>query len=346
MSVRKLDSGKWLCECYPSGRSGRRVRKQFSTKGEAVAFEKHTMSETDAKPWLGAKDDTRLLSELIQLWWELHGVTLADGKNKKLRFQNLNRTCEALGDPIAANLTPFDISEYRRKRISGEIYSKKRNRYRLPAALSTINIECTYLTSVYNTLKKLGHIKYPNPIENVPPFRIKDKELSFLNLEEISSLLNACEAYGNADLTTIVKICLSTGCRWGEALNLRGSQVIPYKINFAYTKSGKNRSVPITKELFAEIEKKQGALFRDVTKRFNTVLKMANIELPHGQKTHVLRHTFASHFMMNNGNILVLRQILGHTDIKMTMIYAHFSPDHLEDATTKNPLSMLNVAKV
>ncbi|MFY2980056.1 hypothetical protein ACOQLH_31685, partial [Klebsiella pneumoniae] len=26
-------------------------------------------------------------------------------------------------------------------------------------------------------------------------------------------------------------------------------------------------------------------------------------------------------------------------DIKMTMIYAHFAPEHLEDAVTKNPLN-------
>ena len=36
-----------------------------------------------------------------------------------------------------------------------------------------------------------------------------------------------------------------------------------------------------------------------------------------------------------------LKDILGHSDIKMTMIYAHFSPDHLEDAVTKNPLYSL-----
>lgn len=65
-------------------------------------------------------------------------------------------------------------------------------------------------------------------------------------------------------------------------------------------------------------------------------------QIPEGQCTHVLRHTFASHFMMNGGNILVLRDILGHADIKMTMIYAHFAPDHLEDAVTKNPLHNLN----
>lgn len=67
---------------------------------------------------------------------------------------------------------------------------------------------------------------------------------------------------------------------------------------------------------------------------------MTSIELPTGQLTHVLRHTFASHFMMNGGNILVLQHVLGHTDIKMTMRYAHFAPDHLEDAVRLNPLQM------
>jgi hypothetical protein len=44
--------------------------------------------------------------------------------------------------------------------------------------------------------------------------------------------------------------------------------------------------------------------------------------------------------MMNGGNILVLQRVLGHTDIKMTMRYAHFAPDHLEDAVKLNPLAV------
>ncbi|MNI97359.1 hypothetical protein D3C73_1559940 [compost metagenome] len=43
--------------------------------------------------------------------------------------------------------------------------------------------------------------------------------------------------------------------------------------------------------------------------------------------------------MMNGGNTLVLKRVLGHTDIKMTMRYSHFAPDHLEDAVKLNPLS-------
>lgn len=49
MAERKLKTQKWICECYPAGRSGRRIRKQFATKGEAQAFERHTMDEADAK---------------------------------------------------------------------------------------------------------------------------------------------------------------------------------------------------------------------------------------------------------------------------------------------------------
>lgn len=45
-----------------------------------------------------------------------------------------------------------------------------------------------------------------------------------------------------------------------------------------------------------------------------------------------MRHTFASQFMMNGGNLYDLQKILGHTKIEMTMRYAHLSPDHLASA--------------
>jgi site-specific recombinase XerD len=67
----------------------------------------------------------------------------------------------------------------------------------------------------------------------------------------------------------------------------------------------------------------------------------AGIETPVGQLMLVLRHTFVSHFMMNGGNILVLQRILGHTDIKVTMRYAHFAPDHLSEAMLLNPTKNL-----
>ena len=57
----------------------------------------------------------------------------------------------------------------------------------------------------------------------------------------------------------------------------------------------------------------------------------------------MLRHTVASSFMMKGGNILVLQQILGHSNITDTMKYAHFSKTHLEDAIKLNPLNDIDV---
>jgi hypothetical protein len=54
---------------HPHGRSGKRIRKRFATKGEASAFERYTMNEIDDKPWLGGKDDNRRLSELLDFFW-------------------------------------------------------------------------------------------------------------------------------------------------------------------------------------------------------------------------------------------------------------------------------------
>lgn len=72
------------------------------------------------------------------------------------------------------------------------------------------------------------------------------------------------------------------------------------------------------------------------------MVKRCNIELPRGQCTHVLRHTFASHFMMNGGNILALKEILRHTSLNMTMRYANLSPECLQDAANLNPLANIN----
>ncbi len=108
------------------------------------------------------------------------------------------------------------------------------------------------------------------------------------------------------------------------------------------TKGKKNRSIPISKELYEEIIALDGfRFFTDSYFQFLSVMDKTSFVLPRGQLTHVLRHTFAAHFMMSGGNILALQKILGHHDIKMTMRYAHLAPDHLETALRFNPLATL-----
>ncbi|MSP59459.1 MAG: hypothetical protein EXR72_03795 [Myxococcales bacterium] len=48
-----------------------------------------------------------------------------------------------------------------------------------------------------------------------------------------------------------------------------------------------------------------------------------------GHPWHMLRHAFASHFMMAGGNLFTLQRLLGHSTPMMTQRYAHLAPDHL-----------------
>lgn len=127
-----------------------------------------------------------------------------------------------------------------------------------------------------------------------------------------------------------------TGARWSEAQDLQQSQIPPGRLTYTQTKSKRNHTVPISERLKKLLPKKRGTLFSPAYEAFKAALKRAGIELPKGERTHLLRHTFASHFMRHGGNILVLQQILGHSMIMMTMRYAHFAPDHLNAAITLN----------
>ncbi len=87
MSVRKLPTGEWIADFYTvnrsNGKNGKRIRKKFATKGEATAFENHTLQKLDSAPWLGEGKDKRSLIDLITMWYERHGVALRNGQKRK-----------------------------------------------------------------------------------------------------------------------------------------------------------------------------------------------------------------------------------------------------------------------
>lgn len=331
MAIRKQKTGKWLFEKYLEG--GRRIRKTFATKGEALAYESYLEEQTNDKPWLGEKIDRRQLSDLVEIWHNAHGKTLSDGENV---YTTLKFICESIGNPIATNFTAKDFTAYRAKRLDGKLFRTERVKTVAPR---TMNLELTYVKSMFNELIRLGEWSHKNPLANVRQFRIDEQEMAFLDKEQIALLLKSCEVSKARDLSIIVKICLATGARWGEAESLTAQQVNNYSITYTKTKGKRNRTIPISETLYNDIPKRKGKLFTPCYSAFRSAIKRAEIELPDRQQSHVLRHTFASHFMMNGGNILVLQKILGHTDIKMTMRYAHFAPDHFEDAVRLNPLS-------
>lgn len=331
MAIRKNPAGGWICELYPNGAKGKRIRKKFATKGEALAFEQYTVQN----PWQEEKEDRRTLKDLIDSWYSAHGITLKDGLKRQLA---MHHAFECMGEPLARDFDAQMFSRYREKRLKGEYARSNRVKEVSPR---TLNLELAYFRAVFNELNRLGEWKGENPLKNMRPFRIEEMEMAWLNQEQIAVLLAECQRHENQDLVNVVKICLATGARWSEAEQLKKSQLTNFKITYINTKGKKNRTVPISKELFNTLpDDRAGRLFSDCYGAFRSALERTGIELPAGQLTHVLRHTFASHFMMNGGNILVLQRVLGHTDIKMTMRYAHFSPDHLEDAVKLNPLAM------
>jgi len=124
--------------------------------------------------------------------------------------------------------------------------------------------------------------------------------------------------------------------KWGDVLSREGLLAVRSKLKF-----GKIRYVPMTPELAAEIQHFPAVVGEDrifppkrgakgerqrVEGSFETVLEMAGIR---DFRFHDLRHTFASWFMMNGGDLYELAKILGHENIKMTERYAKLAKKHI-----------------
>ncbi|HDR2349296.1 TPA: tyrosine-type recombinase/integrase [Enterobacter asburiae] len=336
MPVRKLSDDRWVADFYTvdrsSGKDGKRVRKKFATKSEALAFENYILQKLDESPWLAERKETRKLSDLVQLWFDRHGITLNDGEKRR---KSMLWASECMGSPLATEFNAQLFTIYRAKQLDGQFARTKRI---FKVSPRTMNLEHAYFLAVFNELQILGEWVTPNPLENVSQFRTDETEMAYVTGEQINRLLAECRNSSALDLEMIAKICLSTGAQWGEAEKLRHSQVSAGKVTFTKTKGKRNRTISVSADLLSELPIKTGVLFTPCYYAFRNALERAEIELPPGQLTHVLRHTFASYFMMNGGNILVLQRILGHTDIKMTMRHSHFAPEHLDEALKFNPL--------
>ncbi len=332
MAIKKVEGG-WLTDIQPGGRGQKRIRKKFRTRAEALAWENWARTQKNQAPeWQPQRKDTRKMSDLLRLWYEARGQELRSGRDTNER---LSAAIQAMGDPLAAAFTPKVFTAYRAQRIEAGV------------SPATMNREHAYLRGMFNELSRLNLWKRENPLAKMRQVAVQETELTYLTTDQIFSMLKSLAQSHNPHVVLVSKICLSIGARWSEAENLRMSQVRNARITLARTKNGKVRTIPISPELQQEIEQHaqkhpqqmNNSIFAPCYSAFREGIKRAGINLPPGQLTHVLRHTFASHFMMNGGNILALQRILGHTDLKTTMRYAHLAPDHLESARALNPLN-------
>jgi len=79
--------------------------------------------------------------------------------------------------------------------------------------------------------------------------------------------------------------------------------------------------------------KDNGPLTIKLRERLKTITKRCGF--PDVTKIHTLRHTFASHMIMQGVDLPTLQKLLGHADVQTTMIYSHLAIDHLADAMNK-----------
>ena len=183
-----------------------------------------------------------------------------------------------------------------------------------------------------------------NPTKGASLLRDDKKCERFLTREEAHRLYEALEQSENQQLKFIVPLLLMTGVRKRELFDAQWKNLdFKNRIwNIPFGKTG-FRSVPLSDGAIAILNQiprlpdnpyvipnpETGKPFRSIFYSWDTARKAAG--LPE-VRMHDLRHSFAS-FLVNNGRTLYeVQRLLGHTQIRTTMKYAHLAKDTLLDA--------------
>lgn len=222
-----------------------------------------------------------------------------------------------------------------------------RDRLALKFAPSTVNGILIALSSSYSYFVDRGWIDR-NPCHGVK--QVEDPEGAYRWIhtkEEITRLLAACAD----ELRDMVAVTLATGLRIDELLHLEwadidltGRLVAVHRGRQGTVKSGRLRHVPILDSVLPLLRAR--ALKRGGDRLIFPGRKGA-VRARHGLRTiyklalkragldtelrwHDLRHTFASHWMMDGGDVFKLSRVLGHANVKQTMRYAHLAPSAFE----------------
>lgn len=148
-------------------------------------------------------------------------------------------------------------------------------------------------------------------------------------------------------LKPMILISLYTGMRQGNLFALRWGDIDfdtkTLRLRAAASKTGKNHDLPMNSKVIAALQawrrqsKKvaadslvfpspvSGKMLNNVKKAWLAVLRDAGIE---NFRWHDMRHDFASQLVMKGIDLNTVRELMGHSDLKMTLRYAHLAPDN------------------
>jgi len=228
--------------------------------------------------------------------------------------------------------------------------------------LKAINDNKLMATTVSRYLGNLrglmGYAQRRGKLEKIPTFprlKLPPQKFDFFTFEEVDRLLAAAKGEWKA----MILVAARTGLRHGELIALTWDavdfaagrlHVNVQRVNGVtkLPKGEKVRDVPLSNDALRALvalraargtERGGDLVFCSDAGRYlrhkNTDRKLRGICRRAGLREigwHTLRHTFASHLAMRGVTLKAIQELLGHANIKMTMRYAHLSPEVRRDA--------------
>jgi len=243
---------------------------------------------------------------------------------------NMKGLNEFFKDVELREITPMMIQNFRAWRLSKGNSKATVNRYiALLKRMLNLAIEENYLEQ--------------NPARRIKFYSEKDnmRTRTITKDEEIRLLDNSAE-----HLRSIIVVALNTGMRLSEILNLHWDRVNlkTRLIKVDRTKSGKVRYIPINDTLYCElwaiknqngqssylfISPSSGKQLTTIKTAFNAACRRAGIT---GLRFHDLRHSFATRLVEKGVDLITVKELLGHSSVKITERYTHSYGEQKEKA--------------
>jgi integrase len=352
MPYLRKDSAVWWISYTDA--SGKRIRCSAGTedKKEATALENQRKAEAhQVKIW--GKQPERRFDALMVFWLQSHADKKSLDRDKGI-IKNLRPHFQAT--PLQ-DLAASAIRAYIAARKAQNIQN------------ATINRELALLSAALNYAQTELEWQVPNPVKGR---KLKEPEgrLRWLTHDQAARLLDVSNhANQTPYLPDFINLALNTGMRKEEMLGLEWNRV-DLKQNLIHlepqhTKTAKHRAIPVNQSardallnrlrfraehcpdspwVFATLD---GSRLGSPRKAFATAMQRAGIT---EFTIHDLRHTCAAWLVSAGAPLIAVRDLLGHSTIKMTERYAHLAPDNVRGAVSlldipnapKNPLSKSN----